>query len=369
MAAHDNGRAWRGAGIARLPYARDNLFIALLAFVPAAIGAAWLGGPPVAVFFLSALAIVPLARFIGEATEELATRTTPAVGGLLNATFGNAAELIIGVFALKAGLIEVVKASITGSIIGNLLLVLGFAMFVGGWSRDKQTFNKTGILAQSSTLFLATIALIVPAIFFQTAETSGPAAIEGLSILVSLVLIAMYGASLLFSLHTHRHLYLEQAGKFEPRWSTARAVATLMIATFVVAWVSDILVDSITPLAASLGWSQLFIGAIFVAIAGNAAEHFSAVIVARKDRMDLALQISIGSATQIVLVAAPVLVLLGIPLGQPMNLIFDTFELVAMVLAVVIVNFVVQDGESNWLEGLQLLAAYAIMAIAFYLHP
>jgi Ca2+:H+ antiporter len=352
-----------------LPDARDNLFIALLAFVPAAVGAAFLEVSPVVVFFLSAMAIVPLARFIGESTEELASRTSPVVGGVLNATFGNATELIIGIFALKAGLIEVVKASITGSIIGNLLFVLGLAMFWGGISREKQSFNKTGILAQSSTLFLATIALIVPAIFFQTAGGNGPPAVEGLSILVSLVLVCMYGASLFFSLHTHKHLYLEEVGKFQPRWSTARAVATLLIATLAVAGMSDLLVKSIEPLAATLGWSQLFIGVIFVAIVGNAAEHFSAVLVARKDRMDLALQIAIGSATQIVLLVAPVLVILGVPLGQPMNLIFDTFELVAMVLAVFIVNFVVQDGESNWLEGLQLLAAYAIMAIAFYLHP
>ena len=352
-----------------MPRALDSLFIALLAFVPVAIGAAFLGVSPVAVFFLSALAILPLAKFIGEATEELASRTTPAIAGLLNATLGNATELIIGVFALKAGLIEVVKASIAGSIIGNLLLVLGFAMFWGGLGREKQAFNKTGILAQSSTLFLATIAFVVPAIFFQTAGGSGASAVEGLSVLVSLVLICMYGANLFFSLHTHKHLYLEEAGRFEPRWNTARAVGTLAIATLAVAWVSDILVASIKPLAASLGWSQLFIGVIFLAAIGNAAEHLSAVLVARKDRMDLALQISIGSATQIVLVVAPVLVMLGAPFGQPMNLIFDTFELVAMVLAVLIVNFVVQDGESNWLEGLQLLAAYAIMAIAFYLHP
>ncbi len=350
-------------------YATDNLFFALLAFVPIAIGAAFAGVSPVTVFFLSALAIVPLARLIGQSTEELATRTTPVVGGLLNATFGNATELIIGIFALKAGLIEVVKASITGSIIGNLLFVLGFAMFAGGLSREKQTFNKTGILAQSSTLLLATIALIVPAIFFQTAGGTGAAAVAGLSLLVSLVLIGMYGASLLFSLYTHRHLYLEEVGRFESRWSTARAVVTLLAATLAVAWVSDILVGAIEPLAAKLGWSQLFVGAIFIAIVGNAAEHLSAVLVARKNRMDLALQISIGSATQIVLVVAPVLVMLGAPLGQPMDLIFNTFELVAMVLAVLIVNFVVQDGESNWLEGLQLLAAYAIMAIAFYLHP
>jgi Ca2+:H+ antiporter len=248
-------------------------------------------------------------------------------------------------------------------------LVLGAAMFSGGWRREKQTFNKTGILAQSSTLFLATIALIVPAIFFQTASGAAAPAVEGLSILVSLVLVCMYGANLFFSLHTHKHLYLEEAGKFEPRWSTARAVATLIVATLAVAWMSDILVNSIEPVVARLGWSQLFVGVIFVAVVGNAAEHFSAVLVARKNRMDLALQISIGSATQIVLVVAPAFVIFGALLGHPMDLVFNIFELVSMVLAVLIVNFIVQDGESNWLEGLQLLAAYAIMAIAFFLHP
>jgi Ca2+:H+ antiporter len=345
----------------------DYLFIALLAFVPLAIGSALAGVSPIIVFFLAAIAVVPLAKYIGEATEELAVRTTPVLGGLLSATFGNAAELIIGVLALKAGLIEVVKASITGSIIGNLLFVLGLAMFAGGLRRDKQSFNKTGILAQSTTLFVATIALVVPAIYFQSVEQ--PRAVAVFSVLVSLMLLCMYGASLFFSLHTHKHLYLEQVGRAEPQWSAARAAVTLAVATVAVAWISDILVNTIEPLIAGLGWSYLFVGVIVVAIVGNAAEHMSAVIVAWKNRMDIALQISIGSATQIVLVVAPVLVLLGAPLGQPMNLIFSTLELVAMVLSVLIVNFVVQDGESNWLEGLQLLVAYAIMAIAFFLHP
>ena len=344
------------------------VYLALLAFVPLAIGASFAGVSPVVVFFLAAISVLPLAKFIGKFTEELSSRTSPAIGGLLNATFGNATELIIGIFALKAGLIEVVKASIAGSVIGSLLLVLGLAMFWGGWGRDKQTFNKTGILAQSSTLFLATIALIVPAIFFETGAGAAVATVQNLSLLVSLVLIGMYGASLFFSLYTHKHLYREEVGEFLPRWSTGRAVATLIVATAAVAWVSDILVSSIEPLLAQLGWSQLFVGVIFVAVIGNAAEHITAVSVARRNRMDLALQIAIGSATQMVLIVAPILVLLGVFFGQPMNLIFNSFELVATVLAVVIVNFIVQDGESNWLEGLQLLAAYAIMAIAFFLH-
>lgn len=344
----------------------DYLFVALLVFVPLAISAAVTGVSPVVLFFLAAFAIIPLAKFISVSTEELATRTTPVLGGLLSASFGNAPELIIGVFALKLGLVDLVKASIAGSIIGNLLLVLGLAMFSGGWRREKQTFNKTGILAQSTTLFLATIALIVPAIFFQSATEA--VAVEGLSVLVSLVLIGIYGASLIFSLHTHKHLYHEKAGKFEPRWSAARAIATLFTATLAVAWVSNILVKSVESVATSLGWSQLFIGVIVVAVVGNAAENAAAVLIARKNRMDIALQISIGSASQIVLLVAPVLVLLGALLGQPMNLVFTTLELVATVLAVVIVNFVVLDGESNWLEGLQLLAAYAIMALAFFLY-
>jgi len=347
----------------------DYLFIALLVFVPLSIGAAFAHVSPVIVFFLSALAVVPLAKYIGRSTEELATRTTPAVGGLLSASFGNATELIIGALALNAGLVEVVKASITGSIIGNLLFVLGLAMFSGGWRREKQTFNKTGILAQCSTLLLATIALIVPAFFFQTASGAGAPRTEGMSVLVSLVLISMYGANLVFSLHTHKHLYREAAGRFQPRWGIPRALLTLVAATLAVACVSELLVTAIEPLIASLGWSQLFVGVIVVALIGNAAENFSAVLVARKNRMDLALQISVGSATQIVLFVAPVLVLLGALLHHPMDLIFNAFELVAMVLAVVIVNFIVQDGESNWLEGLQLLAAYVIMALAFFLHP
>lgn len=347
----------------------DKFFLALLVFVPVAVGAHYAGMSAIPVFFLCAIAVIPLAKYIGEATEELASRTNPALGGFLNATFGNATELIIGYFALQAGLIEVVKASITGSIIGNLLFVLGLAMLAGGYKKEKQTFNQTGALAGGSALFLAVIALVIPAIFLETAPTAGAAVIEELSIFVSLALLAMYGASLLFSLYTHKHLYTEEMRKFDGKWSVAKSLVVLAPSTVAVAWVSEILVGSIEPIVASLGWTQLFIGVIFIAIIGNAAEHFSAVTVAMKNRMDLALQISIGSATQIVMFVAPLLVLLSLFFAEPMNLIFNMFELISIVLSVLIVNIIVQDGESNWLEGAQLLAAYVIVGIAFFFHP
>lgn len=338
-------------------------------FVPAAIAAQLMHASPIWAFFIAAVAIIPLAKYIGEATEELAAHTTPALGGLLNATFGNAPELIIGIFALNAGLIEVVKASITGSIVGNLLFVLGAAMFAGGWGKEKQTFNRTAVLAAGSTLFVGVIALVIPAMFVQSAPQVDPALVGHLSIFVSIALLVSYAAMLFFSLHTHKHLYTEEIAHFEPRWSITKSLLILFASTIAVAWVSEILVASIEPVVLAWGWSQLFIGVIFIAIIGNAAEHLSAVTVAVKDRMDLSLQISIGSATQIALFVAPVLVILSYALGQPMNLLFDVFELVSIVLSVVAVNLIVADGESNWLEGLQLLVAYGIIGIAFFFHP
>jgi Ca2+:H+ antiporter len=262
-----------------------------------------------------------------------------------------------------------VKASITGSIIGNLLFVVGLAMLAGGWKREKQTFNRTGVLAGGSALFIAVIALVIPAIFVQTAPGVSAATVQGLSIFVSLALLAMYGASLFFSLHTHKHLYTEEVGKLDGRWSVARSIAVLLAATLAVAWVSEILVGAIEPLVAGLGWTQLFIGVIVIAVIGNAAEHFSAVTIAMKNRMDLSLQIAIGSATQIAMLVAPVLVLMSLLFVQPMSLVFNIFELISIVLSVLIVNLIVADGESNWLEGAQLLAAYAIIGVAFFFHP
>ena len=320
-------------------------------------------------FFISAIAIIPLAKFIGEATEELSIHTGPALGGFLNATFGNATELIIGVFAIKAGLIEVVKASITGSIIGNLLLVLGMAIFFGGVKFKKQEVNKTAALASAATLLLAAIALIIPAIFLQTAPGVGGGVIENLSLAVAVLMILSYIANLLFSLKTHKHLYTEEVGKVEAKWSMKKSILILLGATVAVAWMSEILVGSIEPVVAIFGWTELFIGVIFVAIIGNAAEHTSAITMALKNKMDLAVQISIGSATQIVMFVMPVLILISLMFKTQMSIVFNTFELIVIVLSVMIANLIIEDGETNWFEGLQLMIAYFIIAIAFFLHP
>jgi Ca2+:H+ antiporter len=346
----------------------DKFFLGMLLFVPVTIFAEFAGIPASFIFFLSALAIVPLAKYIGEATEELAGRTTPAVGGLLNATFGNATELIIGLFALSAGLVEVVKASITGSIIGNILLVLGMAIFFGGIKRDKQAFNIRAAKAAGSTLLLAVIALVIPAIFVITSP--GELTHIGLlSVVVSAIMIAVYVANLFFMLRTHKHLFAEEVEKYEPKWSVKKSIIILLASTAIVAWMSEILVGAIEPLVHQWGWTELFIGVIFIAVIGNAAEHFSAITVAIKNRMDLAIQISVGSAIQIAMFAAPLLVLLSYFFPIHMDLVFNTFELAAIIFSVFIANAVAEDGESNWFEGLQLLAAYAIIAVAFFFHP
>ena len=346
----------------------NRLFSALLVFVPATLIAEYLHASPIVIFFLAAIAIVPLAKYIGESTEHLASHTNPAFGGFLNATFGNATELIIALFALQAGLIGVVQASLTGSIIANLLLVGGMAMFFGGWGRDKQNFNRTGILATSITLLLSVVALVIPAIFLVTAPGVSTKTVEDLSIVVSIAMILSYLASIYFALRTHKHLYYEEEIT-GPHWSTQKSVIVLLGATIVVAWMSEILVGAIEPLIETLGWTELFIGVIVVAIVGNAAEHASAITVALKNRMDLALQICMGSAAQIAMFVAPLLVLLSLLFQEQMSLVFNLFEVVAVVLSIFLANLATQDGESNWLEGLQLLVAYFIIAVAFFLHP
>jgi len=344
-------------------------FVVLLVFTPITIAGSIWGFPPTALFFLSALAIVPLAKFIGEATEELSARSGPAFGGLLNATFGNATELLVGVFAIREGLIEVVKASLTGSIIGNLLLVLGMAIFVGGAKYKTQKFNRSAAHASASTLLLTVIAITMPAILFQSAPSpSGSITTESLSVFVSILMMTSYLASLWFALHTHVHFYPNEMAQYEAKWSITKGITILGLTTIAVAWISDILVHSIEPVALDLGWTQLFIGVVVIAVVGNAAEHTSAIVMAFKNRMDLSLQVSIGSATQIAMFVAPVLVLASTFFPHPMSLVFNTFELAAIILSVLMVNQVVGDGESNWFEGLQLLVAYGIIAAAFFLH-
>jgi len=346
----------------------DKFFYSLLIFIPAAIVAELLQASPQIIFILSAIAIVPLAKLIGEATEEAAYHAGAAMGSLLNVTFGNATELIIGIFALRAGLLDVVKASIVGSILSNLLLVLGFAMLFGGYGRVQQKFNATAAKTAGSTLLLAMVALVIPALFVQTHVSSQLMSDELLSVTVAVLLIIAYAAGLFFSLKTHQHLYVQDVGKYEPKWSLSISIAVLVASTVLVAFLSELLVGSIEPLVENFGWSEIFIGVIVLAIIGNAAEHASAVLVAMRDKMDLALQIAFGSATQIGMFVAPALVLISLFLAKPMDLVFDFFELAALILSVLVVNTVVEDGESNWLEGLQLMIAYLIIAAAFFLH-
>jgi Ca2+:H+ antiporter len=351
----------------------------LVPFIPIAIVLELAHGGAVIIFFSSALGVIPTAALMGRATEELAARSGPGIGGLLNVTFGNAPELIIALFALGAGLHEVVKASIIGSIMGNILLVLGAAMLVGGWGRDRQRFDRTAASAQASMLLLAAAALIMPAIY-ELIEGRGlplpgdervhyDTTVQGLSAAVAVVLILSYVAGLWFSLKTHRDLFNpphDEEEHHEP-WSVRKSVIALAIAGVAVGVMSEILVDSISETAHKLGLSEFFIGVIVVAIVGNAAEHWVAVLVARKDKMDLAVNIAIGSSAQIALFVAPVLVLTSFVLGpHPMALVFNGFELGGILLAILIANHVTDEGESTWYEGLQLLAVYLVLGIAFF---
>jgi len=346
----------------------DRFFLYLLFFVPLTVWASLTGAPSLAIFICASAATVALAKYIGEATEELTTYTGPAIGGFLNATLSNAPELIIAGFALRAGLIDVVKASIVGSILSNLLLGLGLAIFLGGLRHKRQKFNATAVKASGSTLLLGVFALVVPAILASTSQNVSPDSIEMISIVVAVLLIVAYVASLLFSLWTHQHLYVRDVADYTPRWSRFKSIAILVCSTLAIAYVSDILVSSIKPMMQLFGWSQVFIGVIILAIIGNIGEKVSAIRVALNDNMDLAFQIAIGSANQIAMFVAPVLVLASIFFLQPLTLIFGVFELVALILSVLIVHTVVDDGESNWLEGLLLLVAYIIIAVTFYLY-
>jgi Ca2+:H+ antiporter len=346
----------------------------LLLFVPVAIGLEyWVPQQHLAIFVVSGLGILPLAAWMGRATEHLAERMGEGVGGLLNATFGNAAELIIALAALRSGLYDVVKASIAGSIVGNILLVLGAAMMAGGLVHREQSYNPQGARVQATMLTLAAITLILPAAYRAAlGEQAGPGLVP-LSVSISIVLLVVYALFLAFSLGTHSALFkgttVAEQGHPEP-WSVRRAALVLALSTVGIAWMSELLVGSIQPAAKALGLGSAFVGVFVVAILGNAAEHATAISVAMKNRMDLALSIAIGSSVQVALFVAPVLVLLSLVIGpRPMDLAFPAGLVLIVLLSVLITGQVAGDGRSDWLKGIQLLAVYVVLGLTFFFFP
>ena len=347
----------------------------LLVFVPIAAILHYSHASEFLVFAASGVAIIPLAGWMGKATESLAERLGAGIGGLLNATFGNAAEMIIAFQGLRAGLTEVVKASLTGSILGNILLVLGLSILGGGLKHKSQKFNSTAATMSATMMALSAIGLMVPAMFHWI--TGGEVAQErarseaNLSLEISIVLFATYILSLIFTLRTHKDLYLgtSRAHDESASMSPKTAALILVVATGLVAWMSELLVGAVEPASHVLGLTEVFVGVILVAIIGNAAEHSTAVLMALKNQMDLAYHIAVGSSMQIALFVAPALVFLSYAIGRPMNLLFTSFEVVTVGLAVLIVSLVAVDGESNWMEGVLLLAVYLIFAIAFFFLP
>ncbi|MEL4895627.1 calcium/proton exchanger [Crocosphaera sp. Alani8] len=355
---------------------KSAILSVLLIFIPLSLGSQYLEWGATLTFIMAALAIVPLAAFMGQATEEIAVVVGPNLGGLLNATFGNATELILAFVALKEGLIGVVKATITGSIIGNLLLVVGFSMLLGGLRYKEQEFQSVAARLNASSMNLAVIAILLPTAVQYTSTGIEEQTLQNLSVAVAIVLILVYGLTLLFSMKTHAYLYdvgvaaedetTEEEGH---NINVGKWVIILLLVTLGVAVESELLVDSLEEATSSLGLTALFTGVILLPIVGNAAEHATAVTVAMKNKMDLSMSVAVGSSLQIALFVAPVLVIAGWLLGQPMDLDFNPFELVAVAVAVLITNSISSDGRSNWLEGTLLLATYAVIGLAFYFHP
>lgn len=380
-------------------FIRDPLNIMLTA-IPLAILASLLGWPETWVFVFSALGLIPMARYIGSATEVLASHTGPAVGGLLNATLGNAAELIITIVAIREGLLELVKASITGSILGNLLLVLGLSMLLGGLRHGTQSFNKKRASNNAILLVLAVLALLIPSMFSTAVGSEGSIEVEALSLGVALIMIVLYILGILYTLKTQSGPLAairtlppikppldpaavpptmgtlptpQDAPKPEKQignhahWSVRTALIVLLVSTAFVAYLSELLVGAAEPVMLSLGISEFFLGIILIPLIGNVAEHLVSVKVALQNHMDLSVEIAVSSSLQIALFVAPILVFVSLLLGNPLLLIFNTFELLALVAGVLIAALVSEDGESNWLEGAELLAIYLILALAAFL--
>ena len=351
-------------------YLKHKPISLLLMALPLAYLAEYLHWGPLWVFALSALSVIPLAALIGEGTEALAAYTNPRIGGLLNATLGNTAELVITIIAIRAGLLELVKASITGSILGNLLLVMGLSMVVGGVRHGIQTFDRRQASRNAILLVMAVIALLIPSIFSSYIGDPQSTRVEALSVGTAAIMIILYGLALLYSLKFEgaplSHKTTEKI-IHKPTWSVRKALIILALATVGVVISSELLIQTVEPVMTGLGISEFFIGIIFIPLIGNVAEHLVAVQVAARNQMDLSVEIAISSSLQIALFVAPVLVFISLIFGNPLQLIFNELELVALIAGVLITAFVSEDGESNWLEGAVLLTIYFILALGFFL--
>jgi Ca2+:H+ antiporter len=350
-----------------------KLMAVLYVFVPAAFVLKFGYKNDTWLFVTAALGIIPLAGMMGHATEGLAVRTGPAVGAFLNAALGNAAELIIALVALFNGKYEIVQASITGSIIGNILFILGLSFFLGGWKRESQSFSRIAAESGVAMLYVCVSALSIPSILVMISHFSPKGDIPGdkvhaISVATSVILLIVYALSLLFAFKTHKHVFVmdeeeEEHAKHTPMW---KIVTQLLVSAGLIAFLAEFLTGSVEHAAEKLGLAQVFVGVIIVAIVGNAAEHTAAIMFAMKDKMNLAMNIAIESSKQIALFVAPILILIGAVTGHPMSLDFTPMEAAALGISVIILALLVLDGKSNWLEGVMLLAVYAVLAVAFY---
>jgi Ca2+:H+ antiporter len=353
---------------------KSSAIYVLLIFAPIAAGLEFVHADHLVLFVVSAIALIPLAKLIGDSTEHLSTHYGPTAGSLLNVTFGNAAEIIIAVTAISAGLLDLVKASITGAIIGNILLILGLSVIAGGFRYKEQSFSRENIGIQSSMLFLAIIGLAVPTILATTilSPSENQGQVQLLSDALAFILLIVYILGIVFTFITHKHLFTPPETTEDiqeshgTHWSKKKSFLLLAASMVGVIVVSEILVASVETTGEELGFGQLFVGAIIVGIVGNAAEHSSAILLARKGKMELSIGIAAGSGTQIALFVVPILVFAGIAMGQPFTLVFTLLELATIFLAVIILNLIAHDGRSNWFEGVMLTAVYIIIAIAFF---
>lgn len=357
-------------------FSKSSAIYFLLVFVPIAVGLDLAHADHLILFAMAVIGLIPLAKLIGDSTEHLATHYGATLGSLLNVTFGNAAEIIICVVAINAGLLELVKASITGSILGNIMLIFGLSLIAGGVRHKEQLFNRENAGLQSSLIFLAIIGLAIPTILSTTVlkpiDAENQLKLQILSDVLAIVLICVYVAGILFTFFTHKHLFVTPSGADEvleqnhDRWSKRKSFLILGASMLGVVAVSEILVGSVEETSKQFGFGELFVGAIIVGIVGNAAEHSSAIFLARKGKIDLSIGIAAGSGTQIALFVVPILVMVGIVLGQPFTLEFTLYELATLFLAAIIMNLIAHDGKSNWFEGIMLTAVYVIIAIGFY---